>query len=75
MKTLKSYLTIQEAAEVVGVSPKTLRRWDKLKKFSSIRNPLNGYRLYEKDKLQSLLREVSSPQKNSRRGPKWTPKH
>ncbi|MCB4755961.1 MAG: MerR family DNA-binding transcriptional regulator [Elusimicrobia bacterium] len=75
MKTLKSYLTIQEAAEVVGVSPKTLRRWDNLKKFPSIRNPLNGYRLYEKDKLQSLLKEVGTPPKNTRRGSTWTTKH
>lgn len=74
MKTLKSYLTVQEAAETLGVSAKTLRRWDNLKKLPTVRNPLNGYRLYDRNMLESLLRQFESPQKNNRRGIKWNQK-
>ena len=38
-------LTIKAAAEVLGVSEQTLRRWDKAGKLRAKRHPMNGYRL------------------------------
>lgn len=55
---LKDYLTIKQAAEFLGVSPATLRRWDKAGKLRAIKNPMNNYRLYRKDELEAFLRRL-----------------
>ena len=55
---LKTYLSISEAAEFLGVTPMTLRRWDKAGKLMARRHPLNGYRLYKKQDLQMLLTQT-----------------
>jgi excisionase family DNA binding protein len=39
-------LTIREAADLLGVSLPTLRRWDESGKFKARRHPINGYRMY-----------------------------
>ena len=52
---LNSYLTIGEAAELLGVSAATLRNWDRAKKLVAYRHPFNGYRLYSKSDLEELL--------------------
>jgi excisionase family DNA binding protein len=52
-------LTIREAAEVLGVSVPTLRRWDAAGKFRARRHPINGYRMYtRKDVLHLRARIV-----------------
>jgi site-specific DNA-methyltransferase (adenine-specific) len=48
------YLTVQEAANQIGVSTATLRRWDKLGKFSPLRHPLNNYRVYSLQQIERL---------------------
>lgn len=53
---LRGYLTTQEAAELIGVSPKTLRRWDNDGKLKASRHPINGYRLYSGPKLIEQFR-------------------
>jgi len=55
---LKDYLTVKQAAEFIGVSPATLRRWDKTGKLKAIKNPMNNYRLYRKDELEAFLRRL-----------------
>ena len=59
-KRLSEYLTICEAAALVGVSPMTLRRWDNSGKFRASRNPMNQYRLYRKRDLLDLLRRIEA---------------
>ena len=39
-------LTVREAAEFLGVSAPTLRRWHALGKFKAKRHSINGYRMY-----------------------------
>lgn len=52
-------LTIREAAEMLGVSVPTLRRWDASGKFRARRHPINGYRMYaRKDVLRLRARIV-----------------
>ncbi len=53
--SLHDYLTIKEAAAFLGVTPITLRRWDRKGKLKSTRHPINRYRLYKKEKLEALL--------------------
>jgi excisionase family DNA binding protein len=52
------YLTIKEAAEFLGVSPSTLRNWDRAGKVRAVRHPVNGYRLYRQEHLKALLESV-----------------
>ena len=58
MKNLKDYVTVKEAAAILGVAPLTLRRWDKAGKLRAYRNPANGYRLYLRGDLRTFLKSV-----------------
>ena len=62
-KNLKDYMTIRAAAEYVGVSPDSLRRWDRAGKLRAYRHPLNRYRLYLKTELSLLLRGLQTQAK------------
>lgn len=53
-------LTIKAAAEVLGVSEQTLRRWDKAGKLRAKRHPMNGYRLYPRRQVLELRRQILS---------------
>lgn len=55
MTKITDFLTIKIAAQMLGVTPNTLRNWEKAKKISTYRNPLNKYRLYRKEDLEQLL--------------------
>ena len=59
MKAFKEYLTVKEAADVLGVAPITLRRWDGAGRLSCRRHPINGYRLYDRRTLTRLLKKVN----------------
>ena len=59
VKTLKDFLRVRVAAEFLGVSPNTIRNWSRDGKIPVHRNPINGYRLYEKSDLERLLREIN----------------
>ena len=54
----RDYLTVSEAADLLGVSASTLRNWDRAGKVKAIRHPVNGYRLYRKEELLNLLEKV-----------------
>ena len=45
---MEKTLNISEAAEILGTTPETLRRWDKSGKFPSNRHPINNYRIYNR---------------------------
>ncbi|WP_026952556.1 DNA methyltransferase [Algoriphagus mannitolivorans] len=55
---MEKYLTIGEAAKKLEVSTETLRRWDNSGKFSSIRHPINNYRVYSENQLNSFADEL-----------------
>jgi len=57
-KNLGDFLTVSEAAEFLGVSPSTLRNWDRNGKLNALRHPVNGYRLYSKEDLKHLLKAI-----------------
>lgn len=58
MKKMNEYLSIKQASEFLGVTPNTLRNWEKAKKLQVCRNPLNQYRLYGKEDLEQLLKNI-----------------
>ncbi|MBL1211739.1 MAG: MerR family DNA-binding transcriptional regulator [Ignavibacteriae bacterium] len=55
---MKKIYTIAEAADIIGVNKETLRRWDKSGKFKSTRNPINNYRVYAAEKVDSFVKEL-----------------
>lgn len=61
MHKIDEYLKIKDAAALLGVSPGTLRNWEKLGKLKAHRNPNNQYRLYKKIDLENLLNEIAVP--------------
>ena len=58
MRKIGDYLTIKQAAEFIGVTPNTLRNWEQDKKITVYRNPQNKYRLYKKEDLEQLLKNI-----------------
>ena len=54
-QTFSDYLTVGEAAAFLGVSPWTLRNWDRAGKLTPRRHPKNGYRIYRRDDLAVVL--------------------
>jgi len=55
---LSDYLTVNDAATLLGVSKATLRNWDRAGKLKARRHPLNRYRLYSRGELESLMKSV-----------------
>ena len=67
MAKLNEYLTVSEAAEVLGVSKDTLRRWDRAGKLKARRHPITKYRPYLKKDLSFLLRGLADGDRPSRK--------
>lgn len=63
----RAYINIKEAAKLLGVTPLTLRNWDKKGALISYRNPVNNYRVYRKDQIELFLRRLENS-KNKRGG-------
>lgn len=52
---IKDYYSLSEAAEVLGKSKETLRRWDRDGKLNAVREPVSNYRVYRKEDINSLI--------------------
>ena len=61
------YITIKNAAKMLGITPLTLRNWDKKGTLTAYRNPVNNYRVYRLDQIQLFLRKIENS-KNRRKG-------
>lgn len=58
----KQYLTVNEVARIIGVSPLTVRNWDQKGRLKAYRNPMNNYRLYRIADVEKLLQEIAQSQ-------------
>jgi excisionase family DNA binding protein len=54
------YITIKQASKILGVSPITLRNWDKNGKLKAHRHPMNNYRVYKIEDLEKVIQEIES---------------
>jgi excisionase family DNA binding protein len=54
------YLTVKQVAKLLGVTPLTLRNWDKSGKLKAMRNPINNYRIYNAKEIEFFLRKIES---------------
>jgi len=57
------FITIKDAAKMLGVSALTLRNWDKKKKLIAYRHPINNYRVYKFDELKGFLNKIENHNK------------
>ncbi len=60
MANIRDYMTVVAAAEYLGVSKDTLRRWDRAGKLRAHRHPVNRYRLYARPDLDAFLRTIGA---------------
>lgn len=66
MKKLDEYLKIAEAAEFLGISQNTLRKWADEGRIAVRVNPANGYRLFRRSDLEAFLKAVAKPSSKPR---------
>ncbi len=52
------FITIKQASSILGVSPLTLRNWDKNGKLKAHRHPMNNYRVYKIEDLEAVIQEI-----------------
>ena len=55
----KDYYSLNEVSQILGKSKETLRRWDRDGKFTAVREPISQYRIYKKEQINSLLKQLS----------------
>lgn len=51
------YLTIKEASLLLGISPGTLRVWDKTGEFKAKRDQKNNYRIYRIPEIEYFIKK------------------
>jgi len=61
MTKLSDYVKTADAAEILGVSQTTLRKWAEDGKIPMHRNPANGYRLFKRSDLEKFLCDIAKP--------------
>jgi excisionase family DNA binding protein len=54
------YITIKQASKILGMSPLTLRNWDKNGKLKAHRHPMNNYRVYKIEDLEKVIQEIET---------------
>lgn len=52
------YITIKQASKILNVSPLTLRNWDGNGKLKAHRHPMNNYRVYKIEDLETVIQEI-----------------
>ena len=65
VKKLCEYLKVAEAAEFIGVSQTTLRKWADQGQIPMYVNKANGYRLFLQKDLERFLGDMARPVKQS----------
>lgn len=54
------YITIKEASKILGVSPLTLRNWDKNGRLKALRHPMNNYRVYKMEDIEKVVERIET---------------
>jgi excisionase family DNA binding protein len=67
MEKLSDYVKTAEAAEIIGVSQTTLRKYAEAGTIPMRINPANGYRLFKRADLEKFLKVAAEPVKTTRR--------
>ena len=54
----QGFVRVKEAAEMLGISPNTVRAWGAAGRIVEYRNPANNYRLYKREDLEQFLKDI-----------------
>jgi len=54
----KKYLTVNEVARLLGITPLTVRNWDAKGKLVAYRNPVNNYRMYKVEDVETIIKQI-----------------
>lgn len=57
---MNKYITIKDAATILGVSKITLRNWDKSGKLKALRHPFNNYRVYKIEEIEKVVELIET---------------
>jgi excisionase family DNA binding protein len=57
---MNKFITIRDAAAILGVSKITLRNWDKSGRLKAHRHPFNNYRVYKLEDIESVIDLIES---------------
>jgi excisionase family DNA binding protein len=60
MNTTSKLISIKQASQLLGVTPLTLRNWDKNGKLKALRHPMNNYRVYKREEVEKLIESIGS---------------
>jgi len=60
----KQFLNVKQVAKLLGVTPLTIRNWDKRGKLQAYRNPINNYRVYKIEDVEKLLGQIDESKGN-----------
>ena len=63
----KKFLTVNEVARILGITPLTVRNWDQKGKLVAYRNPVNNYRLYKIEDVEVILRQIEQSKEKTRK--------
>lgn len=63
---MREYIPIKETANLIGVSSQTLRKWEKDGNLVPYRNPINNYRMYKVEQIETFIEDMRN--ERSRRG-------
>ena len=58
MAKFNEFIRIAEAAKMIGITPTTLRTWERKGKIASYRNPINNWRMYKSDEIEKLMERI-----------------
>ncbi len=54
----KKYLSVKEVSRLLGITPLTVRNWDAKGKLVAYRNPVNNYRMYKIEDIESIMKQI-----------------
>jgi len=60
MPELPKLISIKEVSKLLGVTPLTLRNWDRDGKLKALRHPMNNYRVYRREDIENLLLSITA---------------
>jgi len=52
---MEKYITVKEASDLLGITPQTLRKWEKKGYLVPYRNPVNNYRMYQIGQIEKFI--------------------
>ncbi len=63
----KKYLTVNDVARLLGISPLTVRNWDAKGKLVAYRNPVNNYRMYKVEDVEMIIKQIDRSREKTKK--------